>query len=259
MEPQGIRLNTNEKYYIRFEYKGTLTSYVSVLRIDADGKTTLVSRAWERGIVLSEMMPSILLATSPEPLEGITIGWPESVPRHGSVEEAFIFIITSEEIDEGYLQTLTLQDYFVAHALARGPKTTARRAVIPYDVARIRYHLRTPAVGHGDDQTRAAQQEEGEDDPVQQPLTAAELPLPEETKEWKGLTSYLQERAAASKRLLDAGIRIMKGIPPYVWVINEHDESITVVVSKYRPNRLLIAGGLSKFSTGAGFNFETTV
>lgn len=48
-------------------------------------------------------------------------------------------------------------------------------------------------------------------------------------------------------------------MPPCVWVINQHIEDITVVVSKYRPNRLLTDGGASASSTGGGLNFSATV
>jgi hypothetical protein len=48
-------------------------------------------------------------------------------------------------------------------------------------------------------------------------------------------------------------------VPPCVWVINQQVEDITVVVSKYRPNRLLTDGGVSASSTGGGLNFGTTV
>ncbi|KAI0434259.1 hypothetical protein F5Y09DRAFT_265712 [Xylaria sp. FL1042] len=41
------------------------------------------------------------------------------------------------------------------------------------------------------------------------------------------------------------------GIPPCVWVINQHHEEITVVVSKYRPNRL-VTGGEIEISLGGG-------
>jgi len=54
-------------------------------------------------------------------------------------------------------------------------------------------------------------------------------------------------------------IRTMKGIPSCVWVINEHSEEITVVVSKYRPNRLLSGGGIGASATGLDLSLSTTV
>jgi hypothetical protein len=51
----------------------------------------------------------------------------------------------------------------------------------------------------------------------------------------------------------------MKGIPPTVTVINEHDQQIKVVVSKFKPKRLLTAAGINASTTGAGLNYETAV
>jgi hypothetical protein len=117
----------------------------------------------------------------------------------------------------------------------------------------------------------------GEEDQLKQhSLPAAELPSPETTEEWKGLPSRpqggpvskvgatsLQARISmlmfAQKGRIGAIIRSIKGIPPCVWVINQHVEDITVVVSKYKPNRLLTGGGLQVSSTGGGVNFSATV
>jgi hypothetical protein len=50
-----------------------------------------------------------------------------------------------------------------------------------------------------------------------------------------------------------------QGIPPYVWVVNQHNEEITVVVSRYRPDRVLSDMGVNASATGAGLDFSTTV
>jgi hypothetical protein len=59
--------------------------------------------------------------------------------------------------------------------------------------------------------------------------------------------------------MFGAAVRKLKNIPDCVWVINQHSEEITVVVSKYKPNRLLTGMGLSASPNGVGLNFETTV
>jgi hypothetical protein len=41
--------------------------------------------------------------------------------------------------------------------------------------------------------------------------------------------------------------------------VNQHDEEITVVVSKYAPNRMLSGVALNASATGAGIEFITTV
>ncbi|KAL4733729.1 caspase domain-containing protein [Aspergillus similis] len=251
-----MHLMADDGYYIRLENKGSSTIYVSVLRVDATGKVTRVSRAWERGVELSKEIPRKVLAGSDFPLEGITLGWPRAVPMDGAIKEDFLFLITSEEVDLGFLETATPHDYFIARARAQGPETAARRTAIPYDVARIHYRLHPPT------QKMKAESSipvEGTNATPQRAITLAELPQADTTKEWETITSDLQEiTAATSKGLIGAAIRTMKRIPPYVWVINEHDQDITVVVSQYRPTRLLAGGGLTLSPTGAGLNFETT-
>jgi hypothetical protein len=44
-----------------------------------------------------------------------------------------------------------------------------------------------------------------------------------------------------------------------VWVVNQHDEDILVVVSKYRPSRMLSSGGITALTMGAGISFSSTV
>ncbi len=51
----------------------------------------------------------------------------------------------------------------------------------------------------------------------------------------------------------------MQGISACVWVVNQHSEEITVVVSRYRPNRLLSGIDISGSSTGVGASYSTTV
>lgn len=54
-------------------------------------------------------------------------------------------------------------------------------------------------------------------------------------------------------------VRSVKGIPPCVWVVNEHSEDILVIVSKYRPNRILSGGGVNVSTTGVGLDLSSTV
>ncbi|KAL4881852.1 caspase domain-containing protein [Aspergillus karnatakaensis] len=59
-----------------------------------------------------------------------------------------------------------------------------------------------------------------------------------------------------TKGFVGALIRFNK--PCCVWVINEHDEEITVVVSKYAPNRILTGVGLNASPVGGGFDITST-
>jgi hypothetical protein len=61
------------------------------------------------------------------------------------------------------------------------------------------------------------------------------------------------------KGFIGAIVRTVRNVPPCVWVINQHSEEITVVVSKYKPDRLLTGVELNASATGAGLNVTTTV
>lgn len=119
--------------------KNTSTNkvFVNSLSVDAAGKTTLVSKAWERGIGLTPG-GSHTLALRTFPLLGIPIRWPTSVPRSGYVEESLVFVITNEEVDLRNLDA-TLKGY-----VRRGPDDAAARdsGIIQYHVEHVRYHLR---------------------------------------------------------------------------------------------------------------------
>ncbi|OQE34599.1 hypothetical protein PENCOP_c017G01337 [Penicillium coprophilum] len=69
---------------------------------------------------------------------------------------------------------------------------------------------------------------------------------------------YPPRREPTPKGIFGAAVRKLKNIPPCVWVVNLHSEEITVVVSKYKPNRLLTGMGLSASPNGVGVNFEMT-
>ncbi|EKJ71892.1 hypothetical protein FPSE_07895 [Fusarium pseudograminearum CS3096] len=86
---------------------------------------------------------------------------------------------------------------------------------------------------------------------------ASDLPSPESVEGYDDLPRY-PPGSPVPKGYGGALIRTLKGIPPCVWIINQHDEDITVVVSKYRPNRLLSGAEVNASATGGGLNFSST-
>ncbi|KAI0166689.1 hypothetical protein GGR52DRAFT_555154 [Hypoxylon sp. FL1284] len=89
------------------------------------------------------------------------------------------------------------------------------------------------------------------------PIKASALPTPELTDEGKDLPVY-PPSAPIPKGFIGAIARTIQGAPPCVWVVNQHTEDITVVVSKYQPNRLFTGGDLNVSLTGGGIGFSTT-
>lgn len=55
---------------------------------------------------------------------------------------------------------------------------------------------------------------------------------------------------------LGASIRLVKGVPPYVWVANGCSTPITVVVHKFKPNVKMTGGGFNANADGGGLNGE---
>lgn len=104
----------------------------------------------------------------------------------------------------------------------------ARRTINPYNIIRVPYSLRWPEEGLRHGRTRG--REEGELD--QQAIPALNLPTPEATEEWGSISRYLAGAAAEAKSGFGQFVRFVKRTPPYIWVINQHDEDITVMVNR---------------------------
>lgn len=66
------------------------------------------------------------------------------------------------------------------------------------------------------------------------------------------ITTYAQGAVGAI-------FRAVKGTPLCVWVVNEHDEDILVIVSQYRLNRMLTNVGINVSTTGAGVDLSSVV
>jgi hypothetical protein len=50
-----------------------------------------------------------------------------------------------------------------------------------------------------------------------------------------------------------------RSIPPYVWVVNDHTEQVTVIISKLRPKRRLTGASIDASATGGGLSFISEV
>ncbi|KAF5861709.1 hypothetical protein ETB97_012660 [Aspergillus alliaceus] len=59
-----------------------------------------------------------------------------------------------------------------------------------------------------------------------------------------------------SKSSLGQFIRFVRRIPPYIWVINQTDEEITVVVKKYAPTRRVVGTQVNVSLIGGGISLD---
>ncbi|KAJ5743847.1 hypothetical protein N7533_008717 [Penicillium manginii] len=85
-----------------------------------------------------------------------------------------------------------------------------------------------------------------------------EFVIPSMLSEAQDLPELPPHLLPASRGYLSRTINRIKGIPACIWVVNEHTEAITVVVSQYRPSRLWTEAGLNISTTGVGFDLSTT-
>ncbi|CAM1504859.1 Fc.00g024500.m01.CDS01 [Cosmosporella sp. VM-42] len=90
-----------------------------------------------------------------------------------------------------------------------------------------------------------------------QSIAASDLPGPETVEGWAGLPTYPPE-TPIKKGIVSAILRTIHNIPPCVWVTNLHVDDITVVVSRYRPSRLLTGVEVNVSPSGGGLGFSTT-
>jgi hypothetical protein len=95
------------------------------------------------GFELSTAVRNRRLASRTDPLEGIVIEWPKSVPRRGSVPEAFVFVVTTKEVDLRALETSTPEDDLAARK-AGSASYASFGGDTAYKVIHIPYMLHWP-------------------------------------------------------------------------------------------------------------------
>ncbi|KAL6229102.1 hypothetical protein BDW75DRAFT_225668 [Aspergillus navahoensis] len=103
----------------------------------------------------------------------------------------------------------------------------------------------------------ASKAKEQEPEVESRPIPASELPEPESVPGWDNLPHLAQPTEPKPKGIFTALVTKIKQIPACIYVVNLHNEPITVVVSKHRPNRLLSGVEIQASITGAGLNFTS--
>ncbi|RAH84819.1 hypothetical protein BO86DRAFT_376995 [Aspergillus japonicus CBS 114.51] len=258
----------HDRIYIRLTNRGTSTVYVTVFGINKAGIIGLLSGDDATGIKLEPDQSYTLGGGGEfEALKGMGVTWPEGVPSSQPVDEQIVLILTDPAVDLRHLanrdrcqkgrrgpqSNLEQLANCITYGGTRTIKPEPRATPIRYDVLQVPYSLlpftQQDPGPNADYAIREWSREE--------PMAANEIPEPEADASWRALPSQPSVVPRASKGGIGALVRAAKGIPPCVWVVNQHSEEITVVVSKYRPNRLVSGGGISASSTGAGVNIST--
>ncbi|RKK67354.1 hypothetical protein BFJ69_g14562 [Fusarium oxysporum] len=249
--------------YLSLHNTGNDIVYVSVFDVNVAGKISLLSRSSPMGIELkSGEFYTLGKSQFKKALWGMPTTWPKSVPKSKRVDERLILVLSNAEVDLRHLNTSAESVERLAILNTRSILESLK------SLEEVTYHIVTGAkrdvIGEASESTMqfdiceipfsmmATTEEESE----QRSIPAVQLPAPEMRTGWETLTDGPSH--AAEKGMFGAGLRAFEGIPPCVWVVNRHSEEITVVVSKYRPNRLLSGFGFNASSTGGGANYTTT-
>ncbi|PYI04099.1 hypothetical protein BO78DRAFT_373860 [Aspergillus sclerotiicarbonarius CBS 121057] len=247
-----------DSIYFSLSNSGSRTVYLSLFNINVAGHIALLTNDWPDGIELLEGDTRILGTDDFDELVGTEVCWPDDISREQSVTEEFLFIVTSSPVDLRYLVESTDHDI----TIDRDAKPISKSQAIHYDIIHVPFTLH-PLSNSQDTCQLAEDEEEREDLPhpaddgkENNAVAAIDIPEPETTKEWEDLPQY--PPTTASKGILGSIIRASKKIPSCIWVVNEHDEEITVVVSQFRPNRMLSGVDLNASATGGGISFNTT-
>ncbi|KJK67836.1 Caspase domain protein [Aspergillus parasiticus SU-1] len=252
------RITEGESVYIRLENGGSTTLYVSVLNINVVGTVSSLTGAWPLGIELPAELDITLGSNSFDELVGSKLSWPTGVATDLPVEERFVILVSNRPVSLNYLVESVNLDIDNLRDAAEFVKTAAHL----YDVVHVPFRLHAKGSDLDDvpdlddDSSSETVFYDALDELPDQCLLAANLPEPEMVVEWADALSYPLD--SVPKGIFGAILRTSKNIPPCIRVINQHTEEITVVVSKYRPNRMLSDVGINASATGAGINFSTT-
>ncbi|KAF3484326.1 uncharacterized protein GIQ15_03650 [Arthroderma uncinatum] len=253
------RVNEGDRLYIRLNNKGDSPVYVSVFNVNIAGHIFLLTPRHPLGMKIPPGESKAIGYTAFNVLKGLEMVWPEGLSRDSPIEEWFLFVLSGAPVDLRYLCDSMDRDLI---------STLNRNVLLPeeesldnrYDIAYIPFSFHPAAAEPGNglaiEKVTPFPPDEGDIQPMdtmqeQQHIPAAELPEPES----------MTEHDDAPPTVIGKGIfgAIKRAhIPLLIRVVNQHDEEITVVVSKYRPNRMLSGASVNASATGGGIEFNTT-
>ncbi|KAE8150475.1 caspase domain-containing protein [Aspergillus avenaceus] len=255
------RATEGDFIYIRLENAGRDTVYASVFNINISGIISPLTSSWPQGIELPSGYDITLGSNAFDELVGSELSWPNGVLRDVPVEERYFVFVSNCPVNLNYLVESVNLNVDILRDTAEFAMSIARQ----YDVVHVPFslHPKGASISDGDETPDLCDDSSSDtvfydalDEPEENWIPAMELPEPEAVVEWADALSYPLD--SVPKGIFGAVIRASKNVPPCIRVINHHSEEITVVVSKYRPNRLLSDIGLNASATGAGVSFGTT-
>ncbi|PYH30985.1 uncharacterized protein BO87DRAFT_461838 [Aspergillus neoniger CBS 115656] len=262
------QLYEGQRIYIKLQNDSTsTTAYVNILHINVQGKISLISMSCSEGIELPPGRSHWIRKTKWGVLEGLQISWPADVPRDRPVDEHLLFFVTNLPVDLRPLTSLHYTPQRTAHSrLVRRLYQLCcggQRELIDNDESNQTVydiiHFPLTVIAHEDSQAMRATRLRGLLDSSYNDSHSPHKPIfPSMFSETQDLPDLPPHLNPETRGLVGQALRSIQGIPACVWVVNEHTEAITVVVSQYRPSRLWTDAGLNASTTGVGFDLSTT-
>ncbi|KAL6231301.1 hypothetical protein BDW75DRAFT_47989 [Aspergillus navahoensis] len=247
--------------YIQLENKGESTVHVSVFNINVAGRVLFMTPHEPTGYELFPDDEPQTLGHTEYYLKGIPLFWPEGVQK-SPIDEQFLFVLTNSPVDVRDLADSVNFDLTAARDM---PPIPAKPIKIRYDIVHVHFTVH-PLADEQESPIAIAQSARAQHDEIstnsfrslnekEKAIRAADLPEPNAITEVDNQFGG-RPLTAASRGFFGALLRANK--PSCVRVVNDHDEEITVVVSKYAPNRMISGVALNASATGAGIEFTTT-
>lgn len=230
--------------------------FASVFRVDAAGNIILISRSFENGVDINKYAGKTVLSRGYEGTKkrGMVLYWPPGVPAVEAVRESFVVVVTNGQADLRSLETVAARDYYDKLARTTDDRVALSKRVDKFKMVRIDYELR-PLHSTKKVADRPITPEES-----QKLLEDSGLISPEATDAHKEIEDCLKRAIVAERGITYGFRRMFKDLPPpFVWVINAHDEEITVTVARERPLRYLKRLELQVGMTSGGTSLEFDV
>ncbi|KAK4207351.1 caspase domain-containing protein [Rhypophila decipiens] len=283
-------LKQGDRIYLSLKNEGTRMVYASVFDVNVAGTVSFLPKNEDSdGIEVAPGKIRTIGGAKFRKMRALPVTWPAGIPADRPISEAFVIVVTNEPINLRFLETKdspeTRASLHAAKSHTEGPGQSRFliRAVqlasgssrdvhhdrespdIRYDVLQIPFTLvpttrtsenpdNSPGSGDHDAELLLQMPNGVPEGTILDPssIVDASSNFSNDQPPWYTVCDH------ESEGLIGGMIRTIKHVPPFVWVVNEHADEITVVVSKYRPTRLLSAMGVDANTTGAGLNFETT-
>jgi hypothetical protein len=219
-----------------------------VFDVNVAGTISLISDSSPEGIELEAgQVYNLGKEQFSEKYRGLYMSWPRDVPKSPGINERFVLIYSSSPADLRHLINPA-----TPRSSHHGPLSTLEKLI---DQISFGYKRDTGAELEDCTQFTISQ--------IQfllkpQAMLAHTFPTPDQCIEWPSSIHGELVTQSSSRGGLGALIRLAQGIPSHVHVVNQHSEEITVVVSKYRPDRIISGFGINASTTGAGLDLSTT-